>query len=171
MYTIINTIEFPKFTGIKCNMMPFIQGDSNSIPEEYKSYSNIIDTYFLQKGEIGYLSIDEAIVEAGKSQRGFNAIGEHYRNVHIEVGRSHSGRWRWGSGTNVWGGSPKTTLEDDTEALIANSISNTCKVWNVLDKTPTLNGDLSEYLEKYPEDSGYLMKQGELAKISILVQA
>ena len=53
------SINFPEFTGIRYLMMPFIQGDSQSIPDEYKSYSDIIDSTFIKKGDIGYLTIDE----------------------------------------------------------------------------------------------------------------
>jgi hypothetical protein len=67
-------------------MMPFIQGDSSSLPDEYKSYSKIVDENYLEKGEIGYLTIDESFVDSGKTQRGYNSKGIN-RNVHIEVGR------------------------------------------------------------------------------------
>jgi len=83
---IINTIQFPEFTGVKCNMMPFIQGDALSLPDAYKPYAQIINDNYLEKGEIGFLTIHESFVENGKSQRGYNSTGIN-RNVHIEVGR------------------------------------------------------------------------------------
>lgn len=88
---IVNKIQFPEMTGIKCTMMPFIQGDHQSVP-----YAKIINENFLEKGEIGFLTIHESFVESGKSQRGFNDIGIN-RNVHIEVGRNEK--------ENYWGGS------------------------------------------------------------------
>ena len=92
---ITNVIKFPKQQGIKCNMMPFIQGDSNSLPKKYRSYSEIINNNFLEKGEIGFLTIDESFVNVGKSQRGYNSKGIN-RNVHIEVGRIGN-KNRWGN--------------------------------------------------------------------------
>lgn len=86
-FSIINTIKFPEFSGIKCNMMPFIQGDPSSLPTKYKSYADIINKSYLEKGEIGFLTIDESFVAGGKSQRGYNNSGIS-RNVHIEVGRN-----------------------------------------------------------------------------------
>lgn len=177
---IINQIQFPEFTGIKCNMMPFIQGDKTSLPSIYQSYSDIIQSNYLEKGEIGYLTIEESYVEANSSQRGYGASN---RNVHIEVGRYDSINC-WGSPTpvyswgkpyeepkpiNSWGNRYKAnvTLEDNTEVLIANNISNTCRVWDAIEKSPTLDGDLSDYLYKYPEHTGQLLQSGELAKISI----
>lgn len=164
---IIMTIAFPKFSGIKCSMMPFVQGDSSSLPEMYKSYSTIVDSVHLEKGEIGFLTIDESFVKAKTSQRGYNAKGID-RNVHIEVGRNKdSNYWGGGSGNPSWGGHNKTFLDDSTMVLIANSISDTCRYWNAMEMAYTKDGDLSDYIEKYPESTGKLMKQGEVAKISI----
>lgn len=164
---IINKIEFPEFTGVRCNMMPFIQGDSSSLPDMFKPYSKIIEQNYLEKGEIGYLTIDESFVEGGKSQRGYNSKGID-RNVHIEVGRNkHGNRWGGSGGGSSWGGRGKVMLDDNTKVLIANNISDTCKYWNVLEMSETEDGDLSEYIHKYPENTGELLKSGEVAKISI----
>lgn len=158
-------INFPTYSGIKCKMMPFIQGDSKSLPKEYQSYAEIIDKCFIQKNEKGWLTIDESFVKAGSSQRGFNSFGLN-RNVHIEVGRVNNIN-RWGGGGSSWGGKESTFLDDNTEVLIANSISDTCRYWNVKELRHTKDGDLSEYIDDYPENTGILMKAGELAKISI----
>lgn len=166
---IVDKIEFPQFLGIKCNMMPFIQGDSSSLPELYKSYSKIIEKHYLEKGEVGYLTIDESYVESGKTQRGYNSAGIQ-RNVHIEVGRDESfNHWGGGNGGGggLWGGKYNTILEEDTMVLIANSISDTCRVWDVREMAYTKDGDLSEYIDRYPEETGMMLKAGELAKISI----
>lgn len=162
-----NIIEFPNFKGIRCNMMPFIQGDSSSIPKEYKSYASIIDNNYLEKGELGWLTIDEKFVEIGKSQRGYNNKNIN-RNVHIEVGVFNNS-YKWGSDQGYgWGGKPNVSLKEDTMVLIANNIDNTCRYWNNLEKRFTQDGDLSEYISDYPEKTGVLLKSGELAKINIL---
>lgn len=160
----IVTIDFPQQTGIKCIMMPFVQGDISSLPDIYKPYKDIINNNYLEKGEIGFLTIDESFVEAGMSQRGYNNTGIK-RNVHIEVGRTDSINC-WG-GVSTWGGKPKTILEDNTMVLIANSISDTCRIWDNKEMSFTKDGDLSAYIEKYPENTGLLLKAGEMAKISI----
>jgi hypothetical protein len=163
---IVNKIDFPEFTGIRCNMMPFIQGDASSLPEIYKPYSKIINENFLEKGEVGLLTIDESFVVAGESQRGYNSKGID-RNVHIEVGR-HMGLNHWGGQSDSsWGGGRKTFLDDDTMVLIANSISDTCRVWDTKEMSYTKDGDLSDYIDKYPEETGVLLKSGAVAKISI----
>lgn len=164
---ITNKIQFPEFTGIKCNMMPFIQGDSSSLPDAYKPYAKIINDNYLEKGEIGLLTIHESFVEGGKSQRGYNSTGIN-RNVHIEVGR-HERLNCWGGdgGGSSWGGKYKTLLDDETMVLIANSISDTCRVWDAREMRFTRDGDLSAYVDNYPTETGILLKSGEVAKISI----
>jgi len=161
---IVNQIEFPEFTGVKCNMMPFIQGDSSSLPEVYQPYSKIINDNYLEKGERGLLTIHESFVDAGKSQRGYNDKGIK-RNVHIEVGRNEKLAC-WGSAPS-WGGKAQTILDPDTMVLIANSISNTCRVWDTKEMAYTRDGDLSDYIAKYPENTGMLLNAGDVAKISI----
>lgn len=163
---ITNTIEFPEMSGIRCNMMPFIQGDSSSLPEIYKSYSKIINENFLEKNEIGFLTIQESFVNRGNSQRGYNSTGIN-RNVHIEVGRQIEKINSWGSGGSSWGGKYKTILDDNTMVLIANSVSDTCRIWNTKEMRYTKDGDLSAYIEDYPENSGIMLKSGEVVKISI----
>jgi len=177
---IINTIKFPDFNGIKCIMMPFIQGDSESLPIKYSPYFDIIDANFIEKGKPGFLTIDESFVQAESSQRGYNALNSG-RNVHIEVGRSPDMMSCWGKSINswepspvvvnrwgnTWGQSAKVLLHDDTEVLIANSISDTCRVWNAIEKCMTPDGDLSHVIDKYPEETGILLKAGDLAHISI----
>jgi hypothetical protein len=164
---ITNTIQFPEFTGVKCNMMPFIQGDASSLPDAYKPYAKIINDNYLEKGEIGLLTIHESFVEGGKSQRGYNSTGIN-RNVHIEVGRHEKlNCWGGSGGGSSWGGKHKTLLDDETMVLIASSISDTCRVWDAKEMAFTKDGDLSAYIDKYPTETGLLLKSGEVAKISI----
>ena len=163
---ITNSIQFPEFTGVKCNMMPFIQGDASSLPDVYKQYAKIINDNYLEKGKIGLLTIHESFVEGGKSQRGYNSMGIN-RNVHIEVGRHEKLNCWGGGGGSSWGGKYKTLLDDTTMVLIANSISDTCRVWDTKEMAFTKDGDLSAYIDKYPAETGILLKSGEVAKISI----
>ena len=148
-------------------MMPFIQGDASSLPDAYKPYAKIINENYLEKGEIGLLTIHESFVEGGKSQRGYNSMGIN-RNVHIEVGRHEKlNCWGGSGGGSSWGGKYKTLLDDQTMVLIANSISDTCRVWDVKEMAFTKDGDLSAYIDKYPAETGMILKSGEVAKISI----
>jgi len=143
-------------------MMPFVQGDSSSLPEFCRSYAVVIDDNYLERGQIGFLTIQESFVSKGRSQRGYNSAGST-RNVHVEVGRHQRQNW-WG---NTWGGSSRTLLADETRVLIANSVSDSCRFWDTHEFACTADGDLSALLNKYPEHTGRLMKRGELANISI----
>jgi hypothetical protein len=166
MNNVITTIEFPEPTGIKCNMMPFIQGDSNSLPEWCKPYKTLIDNTYIEHGEIGHLTIDEAFVDAGESQRGYNSKGLE-RNVHVEVGRTQSLNHWGGPPTPLWGGRFNVTLDNDTKVLIANNVSGTCRYWDTIETAYTEDGDLSDYIERYPIETGVLLRAGELLKMSI----
>lgn len=168
---IINTIQFPIFSGIKCTMMPFIQGDNSSLPEIYRPYAKIIQENFIDPGELGFLTIQESFVNVGMSQRGYNSTGAS-RSVHVEVGTIEGSTVEevrcWGSGWgSSWGGRASTRLSDETMILIANSIADTCRVWDTKEMRYTKDGDLSAYIDEYPESSGLLLGAGEVAKISI----
>ncbi len=40
-------IIFPDFTGVRCYMMPFIQGRPETLPEAYRSYSDVVEKLVL----------------------------------------------------------------------------------------------------------------------------
>lgn len=39
-------IQFPEFTGLRCLMMPYVQGDPDSVPEAFAPYRSILETVF-----------------------------------------------------------------------------------------------------------------------------
>ncbi len=78
-------IAFPQFTGLRCLMMPYIQGEPDSVPELYRPYAEIIRTAVIDRGDIGYLTIDESVAVAGTPHRGKRAKFD--RALHTEVGR------------------------------------------------------------------------------------
>lgn len=106
-------ISFPEFTGLRCLMMPYIQGDTSSLPEEYLPYFSILENLFFKKGDIGFLTIDESKVLKGKPHRGNRA--KYGRALHTEVGRTPEKLYCWGGtdnhsrlnvGTRVWERNP-----------------------------------------------------------------
>jgi hypothetical protein len=92
-------IEFPAFSGIRCLMMPYIQGNSASVPKEYEPYKDIINTVFLKKGDLGFLTIDESVALKGKPHRGQRA--KYGRALHTEAGKRPNNTFKWGG----WGSS------------------------------------------------------------------
>ena len=156
-------INFPKATGIRCLMMPFIQGDPDSVPSKYSEYFNIIEKAFIkgQEGKRGLLTIDEKFVTAGTSQRGQSSAN---RAVHTEACQGkHNSILRWGY---TWGQRGKVTLEPSTRVLIANSIDDTCAVWDQ-DAEPTIDGDLKDNIDLFPLEAAHKMAAGELIEIGV----
>lgn len=202
--TALNTgrvITFPDFTGIRCLMMPYIQGEPDSVPEIYDPYRDIIGSVFLRRGDIGFLTIDESLAVAGKPHRGDRA--QYDRALHTEAGKHPTdtlylwgserygwgspapkkpNTWGWGSppspDTFGWGGSPShrwgwgskslVTLDRDVKILLANSIDDTCAVWNAEHEDTSLDGDIGHVAHDYPYRDAVFLKSGEVHEIGIL---
>ncbi len=158
-------ITFPEFSNVRCLMMPYIQGDSTSVPDIYSSYRGIIDTVFLRKGDVGFLTIDESIAIKGKPHRGAHA--KYARALHTEVGRWPVGHpyWCWGGG---WGGKLNVTLDRNVKILLANNIDDSCAVWGAEHEDTSEDGDIGHVSDEYPYSNAIFMKAGEVHEIGIL---
>jgi len=134
-------VKFPKKNNIIINMMPFIMGDLNSIPEEYRQYENIINSCGVPQseiGKVGYLTIHESKVTQANSQR--------RGGIHTEKHPERS----WGG--NGWGGL--------TGLFMASNMSDTCRVWDEHVQNPRAHGDCEHLRDSLGE--GIKMKKGEL---------
>lgn len=65
---------FPKPTGRNVNMMPFLLGNRESLPDDLQCYHPLIESCLYERetdlGTVAYLTVHESIrVEAGKTQR------------------------------------------------------------------------------------------------------
>jgi hypothetical protein len=159
------TINFPAFTGIRCLMMPYIQGCFDSVPKIYKSYRDIIENIFLKKGDIGYLTIDESVATKGIPHRGARA--KYGRPLHTEAGRDYIHQcYQWGGGGG-WGSSHHVTLDRHVKILLANNQDNSCAVWDKEHTNTSLDGDIGYAANDYPYKNAFLMKAGEVFKIGI----
>lgn len=168
-YQTRGTIAFPEFTGARCYMMPMIQGRPESLPAEFSGYADAVERFVMagEEGQLGYITIDESFVESGKSQRGYGA-GE--RTLHTEACRSEK-LLTWGP---TWGparedpNSPGfVELARDLRVVIANSIADTCMVWDVDVLDTTFDGDLSLRAAEFPRSAGRMMAAGEVMEIGI----
>src|SRR5688572_23171207 len=102
------TVTFPQYSGVRCLMMPYIQGDPDSIPVCYGPYRDIVATNFLESGAVGFLTIDESPARMGAPHRGDRA--KFGRALHTEAGRRpDSGVYMWGPGG--WGSTINVTLD------------------------------------------------------------
>lgn len=160
-----NKITFPEFAGIRCLMMPYIQGDSSSVPEKYRSgYEEILDNIYIDKGKVGFLTIDESYVKKGSPQRGDRA--KHGRALHTEAGILPNKIYAWGGGG--WGHIHNVELEKDVKVLLANNINDSCAIWNATHEDTSPDGDIGNLAEMYPLTEAVLMKAGEVHEIGIL---
>lgn len=160
-------IEFPKYSGVRCLMMPYIQGDPDSVPSAYNAYADIIRRVFVKRGDIGFLTIDESPAFAGKPHRGKRA--KYDRALHTEAGRDPNEILQWGSGGNGnWGGRKVVTLDRGVRVLIASNLDDSCAVWNAEHVNTSLDGDIGHEAERYPYSAARFLKAGELAEIGIL---
>jgi len=162
--------KFPQPRDIKINMMPFVQGDPESLPNGLESYWDFVQEYYLDYGKKGFLTIDEGFVNAGSTQRGY---GSDKRTLHTEACKSL--KWgsppAWGSksvmGWGAWASNEDVMLSPELKVLIGNSIDDTCALWDA-EEEPTLDGDLGHLADRYKRDQAHLMAAGEIAEIGIL---
>ena len=157
-------ITFPTSSGIRCLMMPYIQGNPSSVPDEYGPYRDIISTTFVKQGDIGFLTIDESHVVAGAPHRGARA--KFGRALHTEAGWCPDEKllcWGW-----HWGGRPKVTLDRDIRILLANNLDGSCAVWDAEQENTSLDGDIGHLAERYPYEAATLMREGDVHEIGIL---
>jgi hypothetical protein len=157
-------IAFPAFTGTRCLMMPYIQGDPESVPDDYDPYRNIIKSVYLSKGDIGFLTIDESPVLAGRPHRGNRARSD--RALHTEVGRLPGAIYKWGGGG--WGTKHFVTLNRDVRILLSNNLDNSCAIWDAEHENTSCDGDIGHVADEYPYGDAVFMKAGEVHEIGIL---
>lgn len=162
--TMTDSITFPEYNGIRCLMLPYIQGEPDSVPTQYRGkYDSILEQLCLERGKIGFLTIDESPVIAGNPHRGQRA--KYGRALHTEAGRNPIACW--GGGGNNWGGKPNVTLDHDTRILLANSLNATCAVWDAVHENTSLDGDIGDCASDYPYHNARFLKAGEIAEIGI----
>lgn len=156
---------FPEFRGLRCLMMPYIQGEPDSVPREYDAYSEIVRDVFIRKGDIGYLTIDESVAHAGRPHRGERA--KTNRALHTEAGRIPGKLYCWGDGGG-WGSKHRVTLDRDVQILLANNLDGSCAIWNAVHEDTSLDGDIGHAADLYPYETATVMKAGEVRQIGIL---
>ncbi len=161
----VSHIAFPAFSGIRCLMMPFIQGDPESVPKAFRTgYESVIETLAIEPGKIGFLTIDESLAVAGNPHRGDRA--KFGRALHTEAGRRPGQIYAWGGGG--WGNSHQVTLDRDVQILLANSLDGSCAIWDAEHEDTSLDGDIGYAADQYPLSDAYIMRAGEVRRIGIL---
>ncbi len=158
-------ITFPPFIGIRCLMMPYIQGSPQSVPEQYRNgYESILSSVFVKEGDIGFLTIDESRATKGRPHRGAHA--KWPRALHTEGGLLPGEVYAWGGCS--WGGSPNVVLERGVRVLLANSVDRSCAIWDAEHPNTSEDGDIGDYADQYPLSDATLMRAGDVHEIGIL---
>lgn len=165
-------ITFPQFSGVRCLMMPYIQGEPDSVPDAYQAYRQIIRDVVIRRGDIGFLTIDESPALAGRPHRGQRA--KYGRALHTEGGliRDESQGCdivAWGGGKDGvgWGGRKVVRLEPDVAVLLANNIDNTCALWDAEHLNTSEDGDIGYAAADYPYEAAVLMRAGDVHRIGV----
>jgi hypothetical protein len=126
-------VEFPEPMDRNVNMLPFIFGDMDSLPDNLKCYHDLIEKCPYMKdeiGKVGYLTVHESYVDATKAQRreGLHIESpgifsdEETRQAEFTPGLEHE----WGQG--VFFGPDRY----EGGIFMASSISNNSEVWDAL---------------------------------------
>jgi len=131
-------------------MLPFIIGEADSIPKEYRQYQSLIDACDVEKeqhGRVGYLTVMETDVSPARSQR--------RPGLHVE---RHPGN-RWGAGSG-WG---KGSYADRRQGglYMASNIAESTAVWNEAVTEPGAGGDC-EHLRNTLGDADKVLAANEL---------
>lgn len=159
--TQVGTVTFPEYSGLRCLMMPFVQGEPDSVPVEYAAYWDIIRANYVERGAIGYLTIDESPVRKGAPHRGARA--KFGRALHTEAGLRPGSKYGWG-----WGSVANVELERGVQVLLANNLSGSCALWDTEHESTSHDGDIGDQAHLYPYEDAVLMQAGELHRIGIL---
>ncbi len=162
--TQVGTVTFPEYSEVRCLMMPYIQGDPDSIPDDYAAYRSIVESTYLTRGDVGFLTIDESPVRKGVPHRGARAT--FGRALHTEAGRRPTGQFGWGG--SGWGSATNVFLDRDVRVLLANNLSGSCALWDVEHEDTSYDGDIGNQADLYPYEDAVLMQAGEVHRIGIL---
>lgn len=97
IFETVDMVEFPKPAGRDINMMPFVIGQEDTLPDQCRDYWSLIQACEVEAeedGRIGYLTVTEKEVQPGRSQRRGGAHVE--RHPHGSWGGGGWGRGRYG---------------------------------------------------------------------------
>lgn len=157
-------ITFPQFSGVRCLMMPYVQGDPSSVPDAFGAYGDIIESVYLRRGDIGFLTIDESPATKGVPHRGARA--KHGRALHTEAGLREV--FCWSGGGTGWGSGYNVELDRDVRILLASNVTGSCAVWDAVHANTSFDGDIGDFAESYPYSDARFLEAGEVAEIGIL---
>jgi hypothetical protein len=169
---LVSEVVLPEFRGLKILMMPIVFGDDATVPD--KDCIPMLNAMRIampqHEGKVVYLTVDQNLVEAGKTHRrpGLHVDGYPHTEVDkrffglsgIWAGVSHGGTWGGGGG---WGGGNKNLYWWDGTGLLTISSVEGCKVWHQEFKgEPKVEGDCEHLREQCREENAVTLKANVL---------
>ena len=161
-------INFPEPQDRSVNMLPFVLGDKDSLPNDLQDYYDLIMACPLQDSEVGkvlYLTVEEGFVEAGGTQRrgGLHIESPRYSKF-LQPASHEQGEWRGVPRRIGWG---QGVLKNDQfigGLYMASTVAKTCRVYHALVQKSAVDthGGLDHLADMIPEEKGYDMRQNEL---------
>ena len=128
---VTNVVEFPEPTGLYCNMMPFVLGSEQSLPLRFQRYWPLLKKLPIpveERGQVGYLTIDERPVEAGEAQR---RPGLHCESPGLLERGGVVGEREGGVVALAWGLGGYVRDKLSGGIYMVSNVSNSCAVWDV----------------------------------------
>jgi len=148
----VTVVEFPRTRERAVNMMPFILGDTGSLPEDLRDYIPLIEACDVEATELGkvcYLTVTESQVAPSRSQRRGGVHTErHPSNVFGPVS--------WGGG---WG-SGHYDERRRRGLYCASNIGGTTALWDAHVDEPGPGGNCEHLLDELGESE--TLAAGEL---------
>lgn len=151
-------MKFPEPQDININMMPFVIGQKDSLPKDCRQYWPLIEACNVERaeqGKIGFLTIQESMVEAGTSQR---RPGLHVDATKVVM--KHHGELM--EIVHPWGIS--MGYEKRGGLYMGSNVSRSTRIWDCLLRPPErvvgVLGDVEHLRDDLGE--GTLMESGEL---------
>ena len=139
-FSLIGMIEFPPPKDQNVNMLPFIMGDEDSLPDELRPYYETIvskcPVMDEEYGKVVYLTVSEGMVDVSNTQR--------RSGLHVEASPASGivgvgGTFQAGTESNWGGGVCDYFSSEDGEPdvyngglYMASNMDDTCMLWDAL---------------------------------------
>jgi hypothetical protein len=146
----LGPVGLPKFSGTRVMMLPVLIGDGNSLPGYLSKWDSAFDELSLLarpevQGKVGYLTIDERVVEPGNTLR--------RSGLHVD-GWWHGNPGAWGGGDDgggTWG----------RNGMITVSTPAGCRAWSSgMIGEPEDEGECEHLRSQFSEESGVVLPAG-----------
>jgi hypothetical protein len=144
----LGTVQLPIFSGTRVMMMPFLLEDMVSIPGSIAQWRSFVASVTEKSGGpkvgVAYLTIDEAVVGAGETQR--------RPGLHVDGIGADGSSGGWGGGGGGWG----------TNGMIVATDVAGCNVYvGDFDGWPQSNGDCAHLATQCKDNSRVLLEANQ----------